>query len=532
MQEFYTWISGNVPGGFLLLSFVLLTVNVALYFLYRSSKLFNRDVYKRKGWQFNLSIFALYIFLWIYLRPPQLPPRFAILPFQKGETVDLRLCNALEYTLMGKFDREFIRHRWEWFYETANKDSLEFPAYRDTLADRLGIDFLVTGTIHPSEGRIEVTCAFGKPFDQDTFTVSADSELQLAGLLTAGLKKRTRRFDQSADPGSDIENLLANAGIEKQLMDHAQNLKTEEVKGDSPNSVALSADILLRKGIKDKPKRAGSSDLVTQENNPAFLHIQKLLIPYSREEKDTEKMNLVLGQMYLHMRNYGMAEVCLKKALAQDPYDARIYYYLSFLHDSRIEEYGFKDREQVLTRAIRLDPGYSDAALALADDYYFSGSGSSNAQGTTKALGVINEFLKINPLAPDILNLLGRIYLQTKYTREAMGIYRKLVDLHPDSATYNFNLGVSLYQLKSYDEAEKCFRRAIDLRDDVDAYLYLGAIFKQRGQLKQALEYFRERIRRKTGPEDHYAREAMRQVRLIRSELGLDSLDAGDLNQN
>ena len=532
MHEFYTWISGNVPGGFLLLSFVLLTVNVALYFLYRSSKLFSRDVYMRKGWQFNFSILALYIFLWIFLSPPQLPPRYAILPFQKGKAIDVRFCNALEYALMGKFDPEFIRHRWEWFYKTANKDSVIDSAYRDTLADRLGIDFLVTGTIRNSKDRIEVTCAFGQPFDQDTFSVSAGSEAQMINLLTAGLKKRTRKFDNSAVPVADIENLLANAAIKKRLLDHDPDLKTDEVQGDGPNSVALRADIFLRIGIKDKPKRAGSSDLVTQENNPGFLQLQKLVIPYSREEKDTEEMNLALGQMYLHMQNYGMAEVCLKKAVAQDAHDARIYYYLSFLHDSRIEEYGFKNREQVLKQAVRLDPGYTDAALMLADDYYFSGSGSSNAQGTTKALSVINKFLEINPLSSDILNLLGRIYLQTKYTREAMGIYRKLVDLHPDSATYNFNLGVSLYQLKSYDEAEKCFRNAIDLKDQVDAYLYLGAIYKQRGQLKTALEYFRERIRRKTGPEDHYAKEAMRQVRLIRAELGLDSLDAGDLNQN
>jgi len=234
---------------------------------------------------------------------------------------------------------------------------------------------------------------------------------------------------------------------------------------------------------------------------------------------------LILGQMYLHQENYGLAEVCLEKALSQDPLNARTYYYLSFLHESRFEEYGFADRKAVLEKAVRLDPGFAEAALLLADEYYFTGSGTSSGHSTQQALLTLQNYLKINPLEPEILNLLGRIYLQTKYTREALAIYRKLVAIYPDTAAYNYNLGVSLYQLKSFDEAQTYFKRAIKISDELDAYLYMGAIYKQRGDLETALEYFRNRIRRKTGPEDRYAKEAMRQVRIIRSELGLDTLE-------
>ncbi len=525
MQEVYSWLSGNVPGGFLLLSFILLTVNVALYLFFRTSKLFSREVYRRRAFRYNSLIFLLYIFLWVFLRPPELPPRYAVLPFQKGDSVDVRISNALEYTLAGKFDPNFILHRWEWFYQTANKDSVSNPIYRDSLALRLGIDFLVKGKIREIPPQIEISCAYGAPAAEDTLTLKADSYEQAVKMLIAGIQKQTRKFAASYEPADRIRHLLENATLKKRLLDADPTLTNNDVREDDMHSLTLQAEILLSKGISQKPKQAKASNLVAADNNPYFQRLQKLLIPYSREGKDTPEMNLVLGEMFLHKGNYGMAEICLEKALSQDRYNARIYYFLSFLHESRIEEYGFDDRKKVLERALQLDPGYTEAALLLADEYYFTGSGTATGHSTQQALLILKNYLKINPLEPDMLNLLGRIYLQTKFTREAMAIYRRLVDLYPDSAKYNYNLAISLYHLKEYDAAEDYFRRAIEISDELDAYLYLGAIYKQRGQLETALVYFRERIRRKSGPEDYYAKEAMRQVRIVRADLGLDTLD-------
>lgn len=523
MQEVYSWLSGNVPGGFLLLSFILLTVNVALYLFFRNSKLFSRDVYRRRAFRYNSIIVAVYIFLWVFLRPPALPPRVAILPFQKGDSLDIRVSNALEYTLAGKFDPNFILHRWEWFYQTANKDSVSDPLYRDSLALRLGIDFWVKGKILEMPSQVEISCVYGAPAAADTLTIRANSYEQAVKMIIAGIQKQTRIFAVSYEPADRVEHLLDNAALKKRLLDAHPSLTINDVRGDDIHSFTLRAEVLLSKGISQKPKQAKASNLIAADNNPYFQRLQKLLLPYSREGKDTAGMNLVLGEMFLHKENYGMAEICLEKALSQDRYNARIYYFLSFLHESRIEEYGFDDRKKVLERAVHLDPGYTEAALLLADEYYFTGSGTASGHSTQQAMLILQNYLKINPLEPDMLNLLGRIYLQTKFTREAMTIYRRLVDLYPDSAKYNYNLGVSLYQLKEYNTAEEYFKRAIEISDELDAYLYLGAIYKQREQPETALEYFRERIRRKTGPEDYYAKEAMRQVRIIRADLGLDT---------
>jgi tetratricopeptide (TPR) repeat protein len=185
---------------------------------------------------------------------------------------------------------------------------------------------------------------------------------------------------------------------------------------------------------------------------------------------------------------------------------------------------GFEDRVAILEHTVRLDPGYVDAVYELANEIYTAGSGASSAYGTQRAVRLLNDFLNINANQQKILSLLARIYLQSKYTLKAHEIYRKLADFNPDSAENHYNLGVANYQLKNYDRAEQNFLRALEISDHLESYLYLGAICRHRENYDKALYYFRERIRRKTGDKDHYAKEAMRQVRTI-LEIISDSLN-------
>ena len=71
----------------------------------------------------------------------------------------------------------------------------------------------------------------------------------------------------------------------------------------------------------------------------------------------------------------------------------------------------------------------------------------------------------------------------------------------------------------AYDSAKIEFNRAIDISDYPDAYLYLGAMYRLEGDPDRALHYYRERIKRKQGDDDQYAKEAMRGIRLILNDL-------------
>ncbi|TFG95532.1 MAG: tetratricopeptide repeat protein, partial [Calditrichales bacterium] len=84
---------------------------------------------------------------------------------------------------------------------------------------------------------------------------------------------------------------------------------------------------------------------------------------------------------------------------------------------------------------------------------------------------------------------------------------------------YHYSLGVCEYNLKQYENAKTHFNRAIEIEDFADAYLYIGAIYRLEGNLEKSLYYYRERVKRKSGDDDRYAREAMKGIRLILNDM-------------
>jgi tetratricopeptide (TPR) repeat protein len=87
--------------------------------------------------------------------------------------------------------------------------------------------------------------------------------------------------------------------------------------------------------------------------------------------------------------------------------------------------------------------------------------------------------------------------------------------MDPQSAENHYNLGICYFHKVEYDTAKKEFNRAIEISDYPDAYLYLGAMYRLEGDSEKALHYYRERIKRKQGDDDQYAKEAMRGIRII-----------------
>ena len=81
-----------------------------------------------------------------------------------------------------------------------------------------------------------------------------------------------------------------------------------------------------------------------------------------------------------------------------------------------------------------------------------------------------------------------------------------------DSDNY-YNLGVVYFQKKEFDEALDYFLNAIEIDENLDSYLYTAVSYRELGEKEKALQYFRERVSRMTGEDDHYAREAMQGIR-------------------
>ena len=68
---------------------------------------------------------------------------------------------------------------------------------------------------------------------------------------------------------------------------------------------------------------------------------------------------------------------------------------------------------------------------------------------------------------------------------------------------------------KEYQIAIDQFLKAIEIDENLNAFLYAGITYRMMEENQLALDYYRERIRRKTGDGDRWAKEAMKGVRKI-----------------
>ncbi len=533
MNNIYKFLSGNIPGGLFVLVFALVIVNLIAYLLFKKSGLFEKPVYKKRSILLNLIVVFLYFFFWFILQPRQLPKTVLIQPFQQGDSIDVTISEMVEQNLSGNLSAKFRLHPWEWFYLTADKDSINNSGYRHSLAARMNIDVVVSGQIQGTldDLNLEGTIKYSdKLVKVNTSNVSGRAAAQdIIRQLDAQLSiLRNKQPPLTAETEVDY-NKLARAKLA--YLNGEYDLPLQILNDDTLYAYRLiMSRALLKKALEQEKIKKSPTATSAEELNPFFRRVERILKPYSIKGADTAELNSVLGQMYLFRNEYELADICLKKAVSQNRYDARLFYYLSFLDTERLKEMKFTDRIDVLKYAIRLDPGYSESVLRLAEGVYNTGSGTSQARTTYEAIEIMENYLKLNANTVPILRLLGRIYLQIKNMPRATVLFERILTLEPDSAESYYDLGVCYFDDKKYDQARTYLEQAIKIGEHRESYLYLGAVFFVKGDLEQALYYYRERIRRKMNDEDYYALEAMRGVRIILEKMQAKS--AGNNNQD
>ncbi|MFZ0610695.1 MAG: tetratricopeptide repeat protein [Desulfobacterales bacterium] len=82
---------------------------------------------------------------------------------------------------------------------------------------------------------------------------------------------------------------------------------------------------------------------------------------------------------------------------------------------------------------------------------------------------------------------------------------RAAIAANPDCGVSHYNLGVALAGQKKYDEAEKEFRKAIECSHGLaEAYVQIGGIQLQRGDLDGCLEYNKMAVKARPGFSEGY----------------------------
>ncbi len=517
MTHLIELLSGSIPGGVILLALALLFANLTIYFLKSSGLLIKRI--REKYILVNTFFILVYALIWHFTLPERPPKRIIILPTQSDSTFSLNaqalvLADYLEQN-PDRVQTKYIVHRWEWLYRTLGTDSVNIFHAWERLAHNLKPVFLIKSKRDGGAVLLSVYQAGGaKP---------ALKKFPLEGFPENTLKFIQSKLNLFTGPAPTLPDERLDVLSGKLAVSAHRFLKAVKLLEKDTSAVAkvVMASAWVGKGLGVKIDRIKRQ--YVKIVNPDFVKAKKILHALVKERRNIAGIAFLLGRMAIRDEQFNDAEVFLKKALVDDPKNARTYYLLSYLLNERLIELGFKNRMEIMERAILFDPGYTDAVYDLANTYFSSGTGLEKGSGTLAARKTLMRFLKLQHNDPKILSMLATIDMKIKKYDDARKIFRALNKRYPNDSNGYYNLGILSFAQQKYDSALVYFEKAIKLDGNRDALLYAGLTEERLGNYKMALKYYRKRVHISTSEDDKYAREAMKGIRHVLRTMKKDS---------
>ncbi len=139
------------------------------------------------------------------------------------------------------------------------------------------------------------------------------------------------------------------------------------------------------------------------------------------------------------------------------------------------------------------------ASLAGKDNpqiLFMLGNLYMKAENFDKALSVFKRLNSLQPRNIEALNRLGTIYRRTGQYEKSLDTLRKAHLFGDNSAQLLYNIGNTYKEMYSYAEAEKCFMRVLELNpEDTLAYNHLGTIEFLLGHYGRAFDEYRNGLR-------------------------------------
>jgi tetratricopeptide (TPR) repeat protein len=113
-----------------------------------------------------------------------------------------------------------------------------------------------------------------------------------------------------------------------------------------------------------------------------------------------------------------------------------------------------------------------------------------------------------------------------KNVREYIARHRAAVASNPECGTSHYNLAIGLLGQKKYDEAEKELLAAVECSPNLaEAYVQLGGICLQRGDLEGCLNYNKTAVRSRAGFAEGYGNIGFVQLQLGNIEEAIPALE-------
>lgn len=141
--------------------------------------------------------------------------------------------------------------------------------------------------------------------------------------------------------------------------------------------------------------------------------------------------------------------------------------------------------EGLFQQALKIDPAYPDANHLLGILYL------QYLKAADEAETYITRAQASRPQEPVFLNSLGTVYWFQGELYKAMAVFEKALELKPDYIDAIYNLGNTQRDLKTYGWAQYNYQKVIELDPEyINAYNDLGITLQHLGRIPEAVEKF------------------------------------------
>lgn len=492
-------------------------VIIILIYLCFSSELINKKIVAGVIIALLILFIGLNIFLSLKNKPLEFSFRLTIFPVEADEHnfettwLAVSFWETLNNNLLTEVQNRAVVITANYMFPMVNSDSLKNLQYIRRINNQLDGDYAFVGNLESNQPRQLLNYRL---IDTRTDQTLVDKSVELIPEKIAELiSKAEEEIFQALKFVPEIKRqhiryvsavgyrdyLIANELFaEKKYLAAIQSAKLS-IAADSSiiQSYILTGKCWLMEALRQKEK-----------GEPPVDYFQKSFQWLSRaigKDSTNGEAFALLGEYYIYLERWSLAEEMLVKAMKLNPQYPRLYLSLSRIHPDRYKKMGFRNEEEIFKKAIFINPSYEDAYLMLSDYYLFENKRDA-------AIEVLDNYLEINPNSVPVLMALGKIYLVRNDIMKIIEIYNRVIELEPTNSAAYYNLGILYYNSEDYDNAEKFLQKAIQIDNHLNSHLYLAYLYELKGDYENAIKQLRLRIRYRKGLDDEFAEEARRRL--------------------
>ena len=237
-----------------------------------------------------------------------------------------------------------------------------------------------------------------------------------------------------------------------------------------------------------------------------------------------------LGQMYIHRNDRENAAQCFEKVLKALPNNYESMKILGSLYSLSKSMEKREQAKKLLENVTKQQPDDIEAWIELAQILE-----DTDVQAALNAYEQASNMLRehVSPdLPPEILNNIGSLQFRSNHLEEAKSLYREALERCRAEVEHdvNYYAGMSItirYNLARVHEslhedlvAERIYRQILSEQSGyIDCFLRLGSMARDRGQIHEALDFFKEAFR--VDQDNPEAWSLIGNIHLSKKEFGL-----------